>query len=279
MSKVLVTGSTGFIGKRLIYQLIDQGHEVYALSRIRGIPVGRIEHPNLHTLWGDLNDPDKMDPLPKDIDAAYYLIHSMAEKVENLMSIETKTEENFVKAIEKTSCQQVIYLGGIMDETESLSAHLASRLNVEKILRKSTCPLTVLRASIIIGAGSASFEIIRDLVEKLPIMVAPKWVSSLCQPISIVDVLFYLTGALLKEEMYGKTYDIGGPEVMSFKQVLLRYAAFRKLKRWIFHVPCLTPRLSSYWLVFITSVRFTLCSYLVQSMKYNSSCHGDCSLA
>lgn len=273
MSKVLVTGSTGFIGKRLIYQLLEQGHEVYALSRIRGIPIGHIEHPHLHTLWGDLSDPDKMDPIPQDIDAAYYLIHSMAEKVDNLMHLESRTAENFVKAIDKTACKQIIYLGGIIDETATLSAHLASRLNVEKILSTSKSALTVLRASIIIGAGSASFEIIRDLVEKLPMMVAPKWVKSLCQPISIIDVLFYLTGSLLKEDMYGNTYDIGGPEVMSFKEVLLRYAAFRKLHRWVIDVPCLTPRLSSYWLVFITSVRFTLCSYLVESMKHNSFCH------
>jgi len=273
MSKVLVTGSTGFIGKRLIYQLLEQGHEVYALSRIRGIPIGHIEHPRLHTLWGDLSYPDKMDPIPSDIDAAYYLIHSMAEKVDNLMTLESRTAENFVHMVDKTGCKQIIYLGGIIDETASLSAHLASRLNVEEILSKSKSALTVLRASIIIGAGSASFEIIRDLVEKLPMMVAPKWVKSLCQPLSIIDVLFYLTGSLLKEEMYGNTYDIGGPEVMSFKEVLLRYAAFRKLHRWVIDVPCLTPRLSSYWLVFITSVRFTLCSYLVESMKHNSFCH------
>jgi len=275
MSKVLVTGSTGFIGKRLIYQLLEQGHEVYALSRIRGIPVGHIQSPRLHTIWGDLGYPDKMDPIPEDIDVAYYLIHSMAEKVDNLMSHESRTAENFVKAIDKTACKQIIYLGGIVDETASLSAHLASRLKVEEILRKAKTSLTVLRASIIIGAGSASFEIIRDLVEKLPLMIAPKWVKSKCQPLSIIDVLFYLTGSLLKEEMYGNTYDIGGPEVMSFKEVLLRYAGFRKLKRWVIDVPCLTPRLSSYWLVFISSVRFTLCSYLVESMKYNSSCHDE----
>ncbi|MCX6990999.1 MAG: SDR family oxidoreductase [Chlamydiae bacterium] len=273
MSKVLVTGSTGFIGKRLIYQLIEQGHEVYALSRIRGIPVGHIKSPRLHTIWGDLGYLDKMDPIPEDIDVAYYLIHSMAEKADNLMSHESNAAENFVKAIDKTSCKQIIYLGGIVDETAALSAHLASRLKVEQILRKSKASLTILRASIIIGAGSASFEIIRDLVEKLPLMIAPKWVKTKCQPLSIIDVLFYLSGSLLKEEMYGNTYDIGGPEVMSFKEVLLRYAAFRKLKRWIIEVPCLTPRLSSYWLVFISSVRFTLCSYLVESMKHNSFCH------
>ena len=273
MPKIFITGATGFIGKRLVFQLLEQGHEVYALSRIRGTSIGIIDHPQLHVLYGDLQDPEQMDELPKEIDAAYYLVHSMAEKKVNLLEKEERTAKNFVALIDQTSCQQIIYLGGIIDEGAALSMHLLSRRNVENVLKTAKCPLTTLRASIIIGAGSASFEIIRDLVEKLPLMIAPKWVKSLCQPISIVDVLFYLSGSLLKREMYNQMYEIGGPEVMSFKQVLQRYAAFRKLRRMIIDVPVLTPRLSSYWLVFITSVRFSLCSYLVESMKYHSFCH------
>jgi uncharacterized protein YbjT (DUF2867 family) len=205
--------------------------------------------------WGDLKDPSNMDPFPKDIDVAYYLVHSMAEKITNLLKTEENTAEHFVAAVNKTECKQVIYLGGIIDKRGELSEHLQSRLNVENVLKKGKAPLTVLRASIIIGAGSASFEIIRDLVEKLPFMVAPKWVESRCQPIGIVDVLYYLSHAALKPQMYHKTYDIGGPEAMTFKQVLMRYAAFRKLKRFIFDISFMTPKLSSYWLVFITSVR------------------------
>jgi uncharacterized protein YbjT (DUF2867 family) len=272
MSKILVTGATGFIGKRLIYQLLEQGHEVYALSRIRGVGLQPLKHPHLHILWGDLKEPFGMDPFPNDIDVAYYLIHSMAEKIENLLMVETNTAQNFVNAIDKTSCKQIIYLGGIIDKKGKLSEHLQSRLNVENVLKKAKAALTVLRASIIIGAGSASFEIIRDLVEKLPFMVAPRWVNSRCQPIAVIDVLYYLSRAAVNTETYGKTYDIGGPEVMTFKEVLLRYAKFRKLKRYILHIPCLTPKLSSYWLVFITSVRYSLCSYLVDSMKHDSCC-------
>ncbi|MBX9924534.1 MAG: SDR family oxidoreductase [Rhabdochlamydiaceae bacterium] len=273
MSKVLVTGATGFIGKRLLFQLLDLGHEVYALSRIRGIPIGSFDHPNLHVIYGDLKDPSKIDPIPQDIDAAYYLIHSMAEKVNNLLEHEQKTAQNFVNLLEKTDCKHIIYLGGIIDEKNNLSPHLFSRQQVENVLKSSKIPVTVLRASIIIGAGSASFEIIRDLVEKLPIMVAPKWIKTLCQPLSIVDVLFYLSASLLNKDMFHQTYDIGGPEVMSFKQVLINYAKFRNLKRFLIEVPILTPRLSSYWLVFISSVRFSLCSYLVESMKHNTICH------
>ncbi|MBS0655384.1 MAG: NAD(P)H-binding protein, partial [Verrucomicrobia bacterium] len=186
MSKVFVTGATGFIGKNLIFQLLEEGHEVYALCRIRGTQIATFRHPHLYTIYGDLQDLEKMDPLPTDIDAAYYLVHSMAEKLPNLLENEEKTAKNFIKLANRTACRQIIYLGGIIDEGSQLSAHLLSRRHVEEVLKTGKCPLTVLRASIIIGAGSASFEIIRDLVEKLPIMIAPKWVKTLCQPIAVV---------------------------------------------------------------------------------------------
>ena len=273
MAKILVTGASGFIGKRLIVQLLSKGHTVYALMRVRGRVIPKIEDPRLIFVYGDLKDLSKIDPLPSDLDAAYYLIHSMAEDEKDLIGQEALSAENFLEWLYSTRCQQIIYLSGIIEEKKRLSQHLASRFNVEKILSQAKIPLTVFRASIIIGAGSASFEIIRDLVEKLPLMVAPKWVTSLCQPIAVGDVLFYLSSALLEKALYGKMFEIGGPEVMTFKEVLLRYAKFRHLKRYILEVPVLTPRLSSYWLVLITQVRFSLCSYLVDSMKYNSICH------
>jgi hypothetical protein len=163
-------------------------------------------------------------------------------------------------------------LGGIIELNIELSEHLESRKTVEEILKKGSSKLTVFRSSIIIGSGSASFEIIRDLVEKLPFMIAPRWVKTLCQPIAILDVLFYLKKALLNPSVYDKTFDIGGPDVYTFKEVLLEYAKFRNLKRYILDIPFLTPKLSSYWLVFITSIPYSLCSYLVESMKANSVC-------
>lgn len=270
MSKVFITGANGFVGKRLIIDLLNQGHEVYALCRIKGTKVFTEDKPHLHHIWGDLRNPETLKEIPAEIEAAYYLVHSMTEIVGNLVQTEMEVVDQFLKGIKHTKVRQIIYLGGIINDESKLSPHLKSRLLVETALKKSGIPFTILRASIIIGAGSASFEIIRDLCEKLPVMIAPKWVDSLCQPIAIRDVLFYLSGVLLNDKCMNKTFDIGGPEALTFKEVLLRYAEFRNLKRWIINVPVLTPRLSSYWLVFITSVRYSLCSYLVESMKTNT---------
>lgn len=267
MAKILVTGATGFIGKRVIQSLLEQGHEVFALVRVKGTEF-KVKDPQRFTLiYGDLRSPADIKGLPTHIDAAYYLVHSMGSLVQNLVEVEMSVARKFISLIEKSGAKQIIFLSGIIESEKELSPHFSGRLAVEKILTSSAVPTTILRASIIIGSGSASFEIIRDLCEKLPFMIAPKWVKSYCQPIAIRDVLFYLTSVLFNEKAYNQTFDIGGPEVMTFKEVLQRYATFRQLKRVIVDVPFLTPRLSSYWLVLITSVRFSICSYLVESMK------------
>ncbi len=270
MTKILVTGANGFVGKRLVLHLLNQGHTVYALCRIKGSKIFSQDQPHLHYIWGDLRNPETLLHFPKDIAVAYYLVHSMSEIVSNLIDVEMEVVAQFLKALQDVNLQQIIYLGGIVNDETKLSPHLKSRVLVEKALRGSGVPVTVLRASIIIGAGSASFEIIRDLCEKLPVMIAPKWVDSQCQPIAIGDVLFYLSNVLLNPKCMNQTFDIGGPEVFTFKELMLHYARFRNLKRWIINVPFFTPRLSSYWLVFISSVRYSLCYYLVESMKTNT---------
>lgn len=275
MAKILITGANGFVGKRLTVDLLHQGHEVYALCRIKGAKIFPEDKPNLHYIWGDLRNPETLTNFPEDIEAAYYLVHSMSDIISNLVDTEMQIVGQFLQSLKKSPVKQIIYLGGIINDEKKLSPHLKSRLLVERALKNSGIPCTVLRASIIIGAGSASFEIIRDLCEKLPIMIAPKWVNSLCQPIAIRDVLFYLSSVLFNEKCINQTFDIGGPEVFTFKDVMLRYSEFRNLKRWIINVPFLTPRLSSYWLVFITSVRYSLCSYLVESMKTNTIVQQD----
>jgi uncharacterized protein YbjT (DUF2867 family) len=270
MAKIFVTGASGFVGKRLILYLLNQGHQIYALCRIKGTKVFAEDKLNLHYIWGDLRNSETLKHIPQDIDAAYYLVHSMSDIVSDLIETEVKIATQFIEGVKNTQIKQIIYLGGIINDEKKLSPHLKSRLLIEKIFHDSQIPTTVLRASIVIGCGSASFEIIRDLCEKLPVMIAPKWVNSRCQPIAIGDVLFYLSSILLNPQCLNKTFDIGGPGAFTFKELMLTYAKFRHLKRWIIDVPVLTPRLSSYWLVFITSVRFSLCSYLVESMKSNS---------
>ncbi|MDF2549329.1 MAG: putative nucleoside-diphosphate-sugar epimerase [Chlamydiales bacterium] len=267
MTKVLITGANGFVGKRLILSLLDQGYQIYALCRIKGAKVFAEDKPNLHYIWGDLKNPETLQGIPEDIEAAYYLVHSMSEIGGNLADSESEVVEQFLKGVKNTQIKQIIYLGAIINDEEKLSHHLQSRLLVEHAFKRSGIPTTVLRASIIIGAGSASFEIIRDLCEKLPVMVAPRWVETKCQPIAIPDVLFYLSSVLFNRECFNQTFDIGGPEIFTFKELMLKYAAFRNLKRWIIKMPFLSARVSSYWLVFITTVRFSICSYLVQSMK------------
>lgn len=270
MAKVLVTGATGFVGKRLLCKLLEEGHEVYALCRIDGASSFEEAKPNLHYIFHDLRNKAPIDLFPKDLDVAYYLVHSLSAIVGDLVKAEVGIAEAFVAGLRETRVQQIIYLGGIINDETELSPHLQSRLLVEAVLKKSSIPTTILRASIIIGEGSASFEIIRDLTEKLPFMIAPKWVNTPCQPIAIVDVLFYLCSSLLKKECYNRIFDIGGSEILTFKELLLQYAAFRHLKRYVVNVPVLTPRLSSLWLVFITSVRFSICFYLVESIKTSS---------
>ena len=270
--KILLTGANGYIGQRLLPILLGEGHTVYCSVRNQH----RFDvkpHPSIHVVEIDFLDPPAESILPDDLDVAYFLIHSMSSKGD-FASREKTTAENFVKMVSTTRCQQIIYLSGIVNE-EELSDHLSSRFEVEKILMSSAVPTTVLRAGIIVGSGSASFEIMRDLVEKLPVMIAPKWLNTLCQPIAIRNVIQFLSKVMLKPETYNKDYDIGGLEVLTYKQMLLQFAEVRRLKRSIFIVPVMTPRLSSYWLYFVTSISYPLAVNLVDSMKVNVICRSN----
>ncbi len=212
--------------------------------------------------------------IPAEFDVAFYLIHSMSSSISEFSEFETDCANNFVSFIKKTNCRQIIYLSGIANAPE-LSEHLLSRKNVEEILKRSSIPVTILRAGIIVGSGSASFEIIRDLVEKLPVMITPKWLNTKCQPIAIRDVIKFLTGVMLNDKCFGGTFDIGGPEILSYREVLLGYAEVRKLKRFIITLPVMSPRLSSYWLYFVTSTSYKLAVNLVESMKIEVVCRNN----
>lgn len=271
--KILLTGANGYIGKRLLPVLLEKGHEVVCCVRNRlRLPQGGIySHPGISIIEVDFLNYNQGDPLPSDIDAAYYLIHSMSAGDKDFEKLEELSATNFLKLVSGSGIKQIVYLSGIVNE-EKLSKHLSSRKRVEEILLKGGIPVTTLRAGIIVGSGSASFEIIRDLVEKLPVMITPKWLNTRHQPIAIRDVIKYLTGVLLREETYNKSYDIGGPDILTYREMLLIFARERGLRRLILTVPVMTPRLSSYWLYFVTSTSYELAVNLVNSMKIEVIC-------
>lgn len=272
--KILLTGSSGYIGKRLLPVLIENGHEVVCCVRDikRFSPPASLKS-KIEIIQIDLLDKASLDNIPTDIDGAFYLVHSMSSSSDYLQQ-EQESAENFRSALAKTKVQHVVYLSGIVNES-TLSQHLTSRKNVEAELGKGDYDFTTLRAGIIIGSGSASFEIMRDLVEKLPIMITPKWLNTKCQPIGISDVISMLAKSIFNPKTYNKNFDIGGPDILSYKDMLLKFAEIRKLKRRIFIVPVMTPKLSSYWLYFVTSTSYKLAIALVNSMKIEVICRNN----
>ena len=265
--KILLTGANGYIGMRLLPLLLEQGHQVVCSVRnANRLSIAKDLKEKIDIIEIDFLDEVTPDLLPYDIDAAYYLIHSMSASTDDFDEKEEISANNFNAYLKNTQCKQVIYLGGIANQA-NLSKHLRSRKNVEEILSKGVAELTVLRAAIIVGSGSASFEIIRDLCEKLPVMITPKWVKTRCQPIAVRDVLLYLTGVLGHRATYAKSFDIGGPDILSYKQMMLQYSKYRNLSLTILDVPFMSPKLSSYWLYFVTSTSYKLALNLVDSMR------------
>lgn len=272
--KILLTGATGYIGKRLLLELIRNGHEVLCCVRDKNRfnPPSSISN-NIEVFEIDFLNLTTNEQLPEDLDGAYYLMHSMSSSTD-YQELELKIANNFRHLVAQTSIKHVVYLSGIVNEN-SLSQHLESRKAVEGELSKGRYHLTTLRAGIIIGSGSASFEIIRDLVEKLPVMITPKWLNTKCQPIGIKDVIDILNLSIFNTKLYDQNFDIGGPDVLSYKEMLLGFAKIRKLKRSIYTIPVMTPRLSSYWLYFVTSTSYKLATALVNSMNVEVVCRDN----
>ncbi|MFZ4522946.1 MAG: SDR family oxidoreductase [Bacteroidales bacterium] len=272
MMKILLTGATGYIAKRLLPVLLGKGHEVVCCVRdTNRFDSTRFQRENLSVIEVDFLQTNELSRIPVDIDVAFYLIHSMSTTSGKFEEMEALSAENFKNRLEQTRVKQVIYLSGIVNEQE-LSKHLSSRKNVEEILASEVYVLTTLRAGIIVGSGSASFEIIRDLVEKLPVMIAPRWLATKSQPIAIRNVVEFLSGVMMKPETFNRNFDIGGPDVLSYKEMLLRFAKIRGLSRYVGILPVMSPKLSSYWLYFVTSVSYSLAKNLVHSMKVEVVC-------
>jgi uncharacterized protein YbjT (DUF2867 family)/membrane protease YdiL (CAAX protease family) len=257
--RVLVAGASGFVGRRLVDALAADGHQVVAMTR----------HPDTYRgagqpVFGDADDRDSLAAAMRDCAVAYYLVHSLSEA--DFARKDARAAENFGAAALEAGLQRIVYLGGLGDDRDALSEHLRSRREVEKLLGAAGVPVTVLRAGIIIGTGGTSWELTRQLVEHLPAMITPKWVSTRTQPIAIGDVIRYLAGVLTRPETAGRVFEIGGPEVMRYRDMLRRVAAIRSRPLPILSVPMLTPWLSSLWLTLVTDVDPATGRSLIDSM-------------
>jgi uncharacterized protein YbjT (DUF2867 family) len=270
-AKILVSGATGFIGKRLVSALLGEGIPIRCLTRRPDAGIAS----EVENVIGDLLDRSSLDEAFRGIETAYYLVHAMAGTRAGFEQRDREAAENFVAVAEKYGLKRVIYLGGLGEEGNKLSEHLASRLEVAKILKGGAFQTTYLRAAVIIGAGGASFEMIRSLVQNLPIMITPRWVSTRCQPIAVRDVIAYLVGCLKDERTAGKTYDIGGPELLSYREMMERFAEIRKKFIMILPVPFLTPKLSSYWVGLMTPVKASISMPLIEGLGNEVICHDN----
>ena len=269
--KILLTGANGYIGVRLLPILIREEHEVICLVRDRRrMRIDQALKDSVTFYEADLQHAETLSDLPQDIDVAFYLVHSMG-KSGDFEETEKQVAQNFTESIARTNCQQVIYLSGIVND-DHLSKHLRSRKQVEDILFAGKVPVTVLRAGIIIGSGGASFEIIRDLVEKLPVMIAPRWVTSTrLQPIAIVDVLNALCSALEHPEGFGphRVIGIGGPDVVTYEELMQIYADVVGIRRRVIAVPVLSLGLSAHWVNLVTPLPRQLAATLIDSLEHD----------
>lgn len=280
---ILVTGANGYIGTRLIHALGERGYRILAVvrnkKRIRESLIESLGD-QLEIIEADLST-SQLPEITEKIDAAYYLVHSMSG-AGDFIDAEAKCATHFTAWMKGLACEQIVYLGALLpqdlkdsSQNEHLSDHLKSREKVRHILGSSDIPLTTLRASIIVGSGSGSFEIIRDLVEKLPVMITPQWVQTECQPIAIRNIIYYLVGVVENEECMGKDYDVGGPETMTYGAMIKRYAKMRGLKRLIIPVPFMSAKISSHWVKMFTATNYYLARNLIDSLSMKTVCESN----
>lgn len=279
-STVFVTGATGYIGGRLAPRLLERGHRVRCLvrsaSKLRARPWANAPSDRLEIVEGDAADEERLAQAMRGCIAAYYLVHSMDAAGPAYRARDLALAQAFGRAAARAGVPRIIYLGGLGETGAGLSEHLSSRREVEAALARGGVPVTVLRAAMIIGSGSASFEILRYLVERLPIMITPRWVSTESQPIAIRDVLHYLIASLEIPETPGRTIDIGGPDVWSYERIMREMASALHLRRrLVIPVPILTPRLSSLWIHLVTPLHAGIARPLAEGLRNRVVCRDD----
>ncbi len=270
MQRIAITGATGYIGGRLVPRLLEAGYAVRCLVRSPRKLSDRpwAKHARVETVQVDLSNSDALTEALSGCEAAYFLVHSMISAGAKYAETDLKIATDFASACKQAGVRRIVYLGGLGELGEGLSEHLTSRREVEKALASSGVPVTTLRAAMIIGSGSASFEILRYLVQRLPVMVTPKWVKTQCQPIAVRNVLGYLVGLLETPETSGETYDIGGPEVLTYRRMMEIMAEELQLpKRLIIPLPILTPALSSYWIHLVTPLDKDIARPLAEGLR------------
>jgi uncharacterized protein YbjT (DUF2867 family)/uncharacterized protein YndB with AHSA1/START domain len=275
---VLVTGATGYIGGRLVPRLLEAGHRVRCLARETRKLAGRpwAGDPRVEIVAGDTADIASLRRVMEGCGPAFYLVHSMVAAGREYAERDRAMAKAFARAAEDTGLERIVYLGGLGELGEGLSEHLASRREVEEILASGQTPVTVLRAAMIIGSGSASFEILRYLVERLPVMVTPRWVTTESQPIAVRNVMQYLVDCLAVAETAGRTLDIGGPDVLSYRELMRIMAEERGLRRrYVIPVPVLTPRLSSLWIHLVTPISHRIARPLAEGLRNRVVCRND----
>ena len=275
---IFVTGASGYIGGRLVPRLLERGYRVRCLARSPKKLESRpwANEPTVEIVGGDVGDTEALTSQMRGCSAAYYLVHSMLAAGPAYASKDAELARSFSAAAAEAGCERILYLGGLGETGEGLSEHLSSRRETEALLAATSVPVTVLRAAMIIGAGSASFEILRYLVERLPVMVTPRWVQTECQPIAVRNVIEYLLDALVMDETKGQTLDIGGPEVLSYRDMMAIMAEALGLRhRLVIPVPVLTPRLSSLWIHLVTPLSHHIARPLAEGLRNRVVCRDD----
>ncbi len=264
--QILVTGGTGYIGGRLIRPLLNQGYQLRVMTRNKSHLQGRSWINEVTPVEGDVLERDSLVSALEGIDVAFYLIHSMGDTAE-FAERDRIAAENFAQEADRAGVRQIIYLGGLGNTDGTLSKHLSSRQQVGDVLRANHPNVTEFRAAMVVGAGSLSFEMVRNLTERLPIMIAPKWLYTRSQPIAIRDVIQYLMAAIDKADAFNQIIEIGGKDILNYHTMILDYAKARGLKRYLIPIPLLTPHLSSYWVHMVTPVSANIIRPLVQGLK------------